>query len=82
MNRTAVKIFRFVFNIAMFSLVLMSVTYFMYTVNPELFGLKNALVPFSSALVLVCIIAAVLSVVNEVVTLVVVKWAKRGKNNG
>jgi len=77
MNIKATKIFRFVFNLSMFTLVLMSVTYYAYTNNPTLFGLKNALVPFEGALILSVILSVLLAGINEVVTLLVVKFTKR-----
>jgi len=77
MNQKAAKIYRFVFNMALFTLVLMGVTYYVFITPHTLFRLKDALVPFKGALVLTVVLAVLLAGVNELTTILVVRSVKR-----
>lgn len=77
MNSKSIKIYRFLLNFTMFSLLLVLAAHYAYTNNSELFGLKNALIPYGNAMIFVVIISFVLAVINEVMTLLLVKIAER-----
>lgn len=78
MNVIFLKVARFVLNLAFYVSLLISITYYSYMNNPDLFGLKNALVPFNGALVLAVVLAISLAGINEITTFVVVRYP-RGK---
>lgn len=79
MSVTMPKIIRFVLNLVIYSVVLISVTYYTYTNIPELFMIKDLMVPFQGSLMLAVILSILLAGINEVMTLIVIRVFRRKK---
>lgn len=79
MNLTAVKIIRFVMNFAFYSVILIALTYFVYTTPPDFYGLKNAIVPMQATIILTIFASMGLAIINEITTLFIIRITKRQK---
>jgi len=79
MNITMSKITRFILNLVLYASILISTTYYSYTNVPELYGVKNVLVPFNGALFLAVVLSIILSGVNEITTIFVIRFIGRRK---
>ncbi len=73
MRVVLVRITRFVLNVAVFAFVLFGITHYSYISEPELSGLKNALLPYEAAVFLCLIASILLAGLNEVVTIIAIK---------
>lgn len=70
------KVMRFLLNFGLFSGILAVTVYYTYTNVPELFGLKNTLVPFNGALFLGLILSLIMAGMNEIITLFMIRLGK------
>lgn len=69
---------RFVLNFIIYCGVLIGVAYYTYiNGGPELFALKNVMVPFNGILILAVVLAIIFSGVNELITFVMVRRIRR-----
>ena len=73
------KVIRFILNLLIYSAVLLSVVYYSYTYVPELFQLKNLMIPFKGSLMLAVILSVLLAGINEVITLIIIRFVRRKK---
>lgn len=64
-------------NFVLFMVVLYSTTHYSYTNYPELFGVKNVLMPYEAAVFLSLMLALILAGINEITTVIVIKLTKR-----
>lgn len=72
-----IKIFRFLMNFVFFTVILYSMVHYSYTSDPELFGIKNALLPYEAAVFLGLIISMILAGINEITTIIILKSTNR-----
>lgn len=74
-----VRITRFVLNVAFFGLVLFGITHGIYIYEPQLAGLKDALLPYEAAVFLCLIAAIILAGLNELTTAIAIRITIRRK---
>lgn len=78
MNIVLSKAIRFVLNFIIYCGILIGVAYYTYTNDgPELFALKDLMVPFNGILILAIVLSIILSGINELMTFIIVRRIRR-----
>lgn len=78
MGKLKIKTIRFFVNLILYAVVLISTTYYTYTFQPGLFALKNVIIPLQGTIILAVVLAVILAGVNEIMTMIIIKFSMRG----
>lgn len=71
------KTIRYFLNLIIYAVILVFTTYYIYVYIPDLFIVKNLLLPLGGAIVISIMLAMVLATINEIITAIVVKVSRR-----
>lgn len=79
MNKLKITLLRFILNFIFYAMLLVTSAYYLYTYIPELYGLKNVILPLKSIIVFTIILSFILALVNEIMTVLIIRIISRKK---
>lgn len=79
MDAIKIRVIRFVFNFLLYMSIMIATIYYLYTNQEGFFKLKNYLVPMKGVLFLAILFGIIFSGINEIITSILVRIARRKK---
>lgn len=79
MNTLKIKVIRFFLNLGLYAALLVSTTFYVYTYVPELYQLKEVILPMRNSMILAIFMALLCAGMNEIMSMLIVRIARRNE---
>ena len=79
MSPIKIKVIRFFLNLGLYAALLISATFYAYTNPPELYRLKEVILPLNNAIFLAVFLALLCAGVNEILSMLMLRIARRNE---